>query len=483
LSSARNEATLGDRVKLRPLFFPLAALALAGCATQPISAPLPSPGAGAAALSARSLQDAGLQAFLAENLGRAPAASAGTGPAAWDFETLSWVAFYYNPSLALARAQWATARAVRQTASARPNPTLSLIPGYNTTRQPGVSPWFPAINFDFLLQGDKRARREDIAAADAEAARLAVLAIAWQVRGELHGALLDLQAASVREQMVSAQARLQDQLAALVTQRVEAGRASSSEAAMVRMTALRLHKDLADASTQVVAARSRLAAALGVPVNALSGQEFAAPPVPPFSAEALAAAQREALLSRADVLSALAKVQSAHAALELETARQQPDLHLGPGYQWDQGANKWSLALTFELPIFHRNEGPIAEAVARRAEAVAQFNLVQARVIAAIDAAVAAQSASTRQVAAMRTLRTEAAAENARARQRLALGAADQLDRLNAALELGSVELALADAESAAALAAGQLADTLQLPFPRLAALADTAHPSLPRPP
>ncbi len=462
-------------MKSRLPFSPFLALTLAACATNPPAAPVIAPDAGAASFSARSLQDAGLRKFLVENLGHEPTT--------WDFETLAWVAFYFNPSLDVARAQWATARATRQTVAARPNPTISLVPGYNTTREPGLSPWFPAINFDFLLQGNKRAHQQDIARADAEAARLAVLAATWQIRSELRRALSDLRTATIREQWLLRQAGLQEQLAALFAQRFDAGRATASEVAAARMAMLRLRTTLADTQAQGRTALAHLAATLGVPLAAIEGHQFSAPVVPALSMEAFVAAQRESLQSRADVLAALAKVRSAQAALALEIAKQQPDFHLGPGYQWDQGANKWSLALTFELPLFHRNEGPIAEAAARRAEAVAQFNLIQAQAIAAIDAAIAAQSTATAQIAQMRTMRDEAVAQASRVQQRLELGAADQVERQTASLEVVATELALADAEAAAALVAGQLEDAFQLPYPHLAALADAAHPEFIRTP
>src|SRR5206468_6717230 len=109
-------------------------------------------------------------------------------------------------------------------------------------------------------------------------------------------------------------------------------------------------------------------------------------------------ARRESLHARSDILAALAKYHAAQSALELEIAKQVPDFHLGPGYQYDQGPNKWTLAISFELPVFHRNEAAIAEALARRVEAAAQFTLVQSQAIAAIDAAVAAQTAAAAQL-------------------------------------------------------------------------------------
>src|SRR5262249_16440131 len=142
---------------------------------------------------AHSLQAPELRKFLAENLGHEPNGR-------WDFETLSWVAFYYHPSLALARAQWTTARAVQEGAGLRPNPTLMLTPGYNTTREPGISPWLPSVSLDFLFSTrDKRRRERDVAREDAEAARLGVLSAAWQVRSDLRRALTELDTDTRRE--------------------------------------------------------------------------------------------------------------------------------------------------------------------------------------------------------------------------------------------------------------------------------------------
>ncbi len=456
-------------------FSPLLALALTACATNPPPAPAISPEMAAADFSVRSLQDAGLHRFLVTNLGHEPAA--------WDLETLSWVAFYYHPALAVARAQWVTARAMQESAGLRPNPTISLVPGYNSTREPGRSPWFPAINFDFLLQGDKRARQQDIARADAEVARLGVLTAAWQVRGDLRRALIDWQTASAREAGWRAQDATQTAVARLLRERFEAGRATASETSAARLAAIRSAAALAEVRMHIQSARARLATALGLPVAAIEGHTFAPLPVTNLSGDALAIARRQSLQSRADVFAALAKYHSTEAALALELAKQQPDFHLGPGYQWDQGANKWSLALTFELPIFHRNEGPIGEAVARRGEAAAQFVAIQAQAIAAIDAAVLALAAASEQRQTVLQVRDESSVQAHRAEERVALGAMDKVEQAVVTLEVHAANVALADADSAVALATGQLEDALQIPFPNLLALADPAQPQFARVP
>ena len=95
----------------------------------------------ASMLDSRSLASSDLRQFLSTNLGREfvewPSKT-------WDFETLTWAAFYYHSSLDVARAQWAVATAGRKMAAGRPNPTASVTPGYNFNAASGISPWYIA---------------------------------------------------------------------------------------------------------------------------------------------------------------------------------------------------------------------------------------------------------------------------------------------------------------------------------------------------
>src|SRR5207248_2912341 len=121
-----------------------ASIIFSGCFTAPHDAAPPlTAESGAAAYSARSLQDTGLRRFLRDNLGHEPET--------WDFETLCWVGFYYQPSLEIARAQWAAARGAEHTAGERPNPSVTVTPGYDFTHEAGVSPWMPAVSLDWLF--------------------------------------------------------------------------------------------------------------------------------------------------------------------------------------------------------------------------------------------------------------------------------------------------------------------------------------------
>src|SRR5207248_2800150 len=141
-----------------------------------------------------------------------------------------------------------------------------------------------------------------------------------------------------------------------------------------------------------------------------------------------AEARQQPLLGRPDILATLADYAATESLLQLEIARQYPDLHLSPGYQFDQGEHKWSLGLWAELPVLNQNQGPIAEAKARREETAARFTVLQAKVIAEIDRALAARTAALEQLT-NQVLLTKLAGDQALAVEDMFnVGAADKLD-------------------------------------------------------
>ncbi len=59
------------------------------------------------------------------------------------------------------------------------------------------------------------------------------------------------------------------------------------------------------------------------------------------------------------------------------------------GYSYDQGQDKWTIGFNVTLPIFDQNRGPIAEAHAKRREASANFNALQAKALGELERALA----------------------------------------------------------------------------------------------
>jgi outer membrane protein TolC len=447
------------------IFSLLGGVALAGVGCVRYEARPLSPPATAASLETRSLADPGLRTFIATNLHRTLPE---WPPSALDFDTLTLVAFYFHPSLDVARAQWGVARAAVTSAGGRPNPVLSAIPGYTLNPAAGVSPWIPAVTLDIPVEtAGKRGHRIAQAQGLSEAARLNLTTVAWQVRANLRAALLDYTAAQHRTKLLDQQLAAQQQIVALLEQRFEAGAIARPELALPRLALARTGAEAADAQRAAAEARARIAEALGLPLKAVAEARFDFTlelPTGTLAKLTADAARQRALLGRADVLAALADYAATEAALQLEIAKQYPNVHISPGYQFDQGEHKWTLGISAELPVLNQNQGPIAEARARRQEAAARFVALQARIIAEVDRALAGLAATTDQVRRQVQLADLAREQSTAVDALLKAGAADQLELATAQLEARVNDLALLDAQVKAQAAVGQLEDAIQLP-------------------
>lgn len=417
-------------------------------------------------LESRTLADVGLRAFIETN---APDVAKEWPRRSWDLAGLTLVAFYYHPSLDLARTQVGVAEAGVITAGGRPNPSVSFAPQYNASALSRITPWTLGFSFDLPIEtAGKRGFRMTAAEHLSESARLNLATTAWSVRSNLRASLLDFTAAQQREAFLQKQVSIQEQIVKLLDQQAQAGAIASSELAIFRIALHKARLDLADAQRQQAESRVHVAKALGVSVHALNDAEFSFDLQNDFvSATNLTSAEirHQALLGRADILGVLADYAAAQATLQLETAKQYPDVHLNPGYQFDQGDNKWSLRISFELPVLNQNQGLIAEAKARREEAAAKFNALQAKVLAEIESAVEVFRVTEKTSATLRSLAEEQAKRRDSIEAQFRAGAADQLDFLNAQFEFAVAGLAQLDGRVKSQQAIGALEDAVQRPL------------------
>ena len=451
--------TSAHNVILPALF---AGLFVAGCVRyqeKPLSA-----AATARELEGRSLSDPRFKTFLETNLHRALAEWPATN---LDFPALALAAFYFHPDLDLARAQWAVARGGEAAAGARPNPVLAVTPGYSANPPRDVSPWFPSVTLDVPIEtAGKRRYRVAHAQHLSNAALLNISTAAWQIRSGVRAALVDYATARQRVRLSGAHVQWQQRVTELLEQRLAAGAVGAPEVSTARLALLQLRAALSEAERQGAEARAAMASALGLSARAVEGMEFTfdldqAPDAALLSGEV----RQQALLGRADILAGLAEYAASESALQLEIAKQYPDLHFNPGYQYDQGENKWSLGLSVELPVLYRNQGGIAEAKAKRDEAAAKFTALQARVIAQIDRALLHRTAALEQMRQVEEL-TRLGQERVRqVETAFQAGAADQFELAGAQAEFAATELVRLDARARQQQAIGLLEDALQRPF------------------
>ena len=443
---------------------------LAGCIhyqPRPIS-----PEKTAAALAARSLNDDGLHRFLAENLGRD---FAEWPPAAWDFDLLALAAYYYQPNLDVARAEWKVATAGKVTAGERPNPSVSLSGTYDTTTPP---PWIPGVTFDIPIEtAGKRGYRLAQAQYLSDVARWNLLATVWRVRSGVRAALLNLYSARETESLLARQEAAQSDVARLLEGQLAAGNVAGFEVTQARIAhdATRLAR--LQAQREDAEALASLADALGLPVAALQDVQLSFAGLDEFPTTLTAPeVRRQAILNRADIRGALAEYAASQSALQLEIANQYPDIHLGPGYEFDQTDNKWTLGVSLTLPILNQNQGAIAEARAKRELAAAQFLAVQARAVGEIDLALVGYQTARQQSATVGALlgNLQKRLDSVRAMQQA--GELDALAVANAQVEFNTGALSRLDALVKAQQARGQLEDALQSPLVLPAAVLQNAQ-------
>ena len=412
----------------------------------------------------RTLDDPGLKVFIERNRPRDLPA---WPPAQWDLRLLTLAAFHYHPDLDVARAEWSVAKAGVITAGQRPNPRAGFNPGYNAGSASGISPWIFGFSLDVPLEtAGKRGYRVARAGHLAQAARLDIAAAAWKVRSRLRARMLELDAAVQAAALRDRQRAIQEKLVLALEKRLAAG-----EVALPEVTRARISRDqtvllLRDARKRTAEARVAVAVAIGVPAAALDGHDVSFDFVNELPADLPPAdVRRKALLNRPDVLASLAEYEAAQSYLQLEIARQYPDIHPGPGYTWDQGDSKWSLGLSITLPVLNRNEGPIAGAEARRTESAARFTALQARVIGESDRALAGYRESIGKLEAADALLASQRNRRQSVESMFRAGEADRLTLLGGRLEIETGALARLEALVGVQRTLGLLEDAAERPL------------------
>ncbi len=417
----------------------------------------------AESLQARRLSDPGLRAYLEGTSGK-PIVPWPQGK--WDFQGLTAAALYFSPVLAQARADEARTEADALAAGLRPDPVLSLTNQYQSNTTAGLSPWTagPSLDITFTTAGKRRIRQAQ-AAERLRESHLRGEGVRWQVRSSLRSALAGWQYASSRAAATARLAGARDEALSAVDAALKAGEVSRPDLDAARADAEGAHLALSSARQAEASARANLAGALGLPEAALEGITIESldvpPPTPPEGADALS----QALTGRSDVLAALAAYAAADQAYRLAIAEQYPDIHLQPGYLWDQGAVRWELGLALLLPMVNRNRGAIAQAEADRAVAGARLLSVQASVLREVEGAEAGYGAARESLERALAQASARRAALSSARAALAAGEADRLAVALASAGSGAADLDALTAEQDFQVSLGRLEDALERPL------------------
>jgi cobalt-zinc-cadmium efflux system outer membrane protein len=443
------------------------ACALYGCARYQ-ARPL-DPGEAARQFERRSMATPEFCAYLEANL----AAKPGTcPPQKWNLPALTLAGFYYSPEIAVAQAQVRTAEAGIVTAGARPNPVVGLGPQYDVRSSPSFTPWaIGMFSLDLPIEtAGKRGYRISQAERLADSARLAAGQTAWTVRSRIRSAMVQLLVDTSASDVAGQDEQALAAIAELIDARVKAGYAAAPDFDLAQSNLENARLAAAQARARVPADRNALAAALGVPADALADAKFewqALEDPPGEQALTPVGVQRSALLNRIDLRVELEQYAAADEALKLEIAKQYPDLHLAGGYSWEGGENIFELGPSLALPLFNQNQGPIAQAQARRREQAARFLALQAGIIAQARIALIDYRGAIAALEAARRAADYQARRDMQAVRALSAGESDALAAGAIRLQDLAARQALLQALRNTQNALGALEDSMQRPLDR----------------
>lgn len=419
----------------------------------------PAPETPAAALVRHDEATLDRQAIRARVMALAPEAA--RPEQGWDRLDFLVAAMITNPAIAAQRAALETAVARARAAHAPPSGPILSLTGEYARDAAASSPWLVGGAVEIPLdRGGKRAARLALADIAVLGARYDLAETVWQTRQAVRSALVGSLIAQRQLALLGQLADLRERQAAAAERRLASGEISRSEVERIRSDGANVIRRQRDAQNAARLAQQALAAALGVSLTALEGiapiwPDFDRPPDP--AAAATADARRQAVLSRADVLHALADYQAAETTLRSEVARQYPQITVSPGYTWERGLVKIPVALGLALPPLDGNHRAIAAAQAARSEAARRLDAAVFTAAAAIDASLAEARAASAALADVRTRELPLAQRLAAAATRgLAAGSTNRVDW--AAAQAGALEAALAELDALARVHAADAA-------------------------
>lgn len=361
-------------------------LILLGCAHQSYTAKPLDAATSAHQLSQKSLDNPAFTAYLLKN----GVADSAIPFQSWDLTTLTHTALFYHTDLAVVKEKLALAEHSIQAAGLKPALGINGTMARSDRANGDINPMSYGLQVDIPIETTaKRAIKVEEAQHLAEVARMDAAEIAWQLRHQLQMDLIEYQAHQRQITWLQQEAALYHQITDILQKRVSAGLGSNTELAQYQLMLQKSEILLRNTAAKTDVLKATLAADAGLShtqFNAIPIAPLTEPTTQPEQAEVTAQTlQTDALVNRIDIRRGLARYAVAESKLKLEIAKQVPDISLTPGYIFEFGDRVWSLGLGTLLNLLQQQPTYIREAEQLRAIEGAQFEALQASVIAQVE--------------------------------------------------------------------------------------------------
>jgi len=274
------------------------------------------------------------------------------------------LAVTHNPELAHARLELQAQQGAEAQAGAAPNPELGVL--LEDTRRATRT---TTLQLSQAIElGGKRAARQAVAAQVREQAAAMLAARHAELRAAVATAFIDVLGAQAQQQLAESSLALARSAASAADKRLQAGKVPPLELAKARVADAGARADLAQAQSDLLLARGRLAALWGQGPQAVTladGDAAGLPALPDEQRLAEWMADAPALrLARLDIA-------RRQALSEAERARRVPDVTITLGAKRDAelGRTQAVIGFSMPLPIHDRNQGGLLEALRREDQA------------------------------------------------------------------------------------------------------------------
>ena len=392
--------------------------------------------------------------------------------AEWGVDELTLCALYFNPKLAVAKAQLGLANIAINTANLKPIPTLGGRAARSNQANGDKSPWAFGLEVEIPIEtANKRQIKVEEAQHLQEVARIDVADVAWQLRSQIGKDLLVYHENIAQQKQLNDELSIQYILVKLLEKRVQLGAASNTE-----LNAAKLQQQKAQFALNSEQAKSaEIFAALAADVG-LSNEKFALLHLKSLDIESAlsttpntALLQENALLNRLDIRRSLSKYAAAESKIKLEIAKQTPNISLSPGFAFEFGDSIWSLGFSTLLNLLNKNnalnQSLVAEATQLREIEGAQFNALQANVIAEVSQANTAFMASQQNISQVKQRLLAQQQYTQKLQRQLDAGLIDRLDLTQNKLNTTLLEQQLINAQFQQLNALLALENSVQMPL------------------
>ena len=311
-----------------------------------------------------------------------------------------------NLQLVAARYDVDTAEAEKLTARLRPNPQLSV--GLSGAPLNLSGPVIREQTYDYSISqtfelGGKRAKRIDVANANADVARGQFEMVVWQLTNDLKRKFYTV---VLNQSLLNLARENQTSFAEIVkhtTELLNAGEISGLDLERLEVEKLKFDTDVANAERDYEVALRDLRFALGGDYRAMDIEVSGTIDYQPYQFS-FVDLREKALAARPDLKAAKLSERAADVNIRLQNAQRIPDLTLGPGIeQVPSGPSTYIFGIGISLPTSDRNQGERAKALIEKQKAQNQEQLLTNQILTDVDKALVAFEIEKRRVDLYRT--------------------------------------------------------------------------------